>query len=48
MLTIPEHLSTPAVFSWVRVAKLFAFGIVFCRLLFVVFILAHLRFTASD
>jgi hypothetical protein len=51
--TLPEHLCSPLDFSEVRVARSLAFCIVFCRSLFVVFLLAivlsvFLRFTAAD
>ena len=35
MLTLPEHLSSPPVFSVVRVAQSLVFCLVFCVLLFV-------------
>ena len=35
LLTIPEHLSSPPVFSKVRVARSFVFDVVFCKSLFV-------------
>jgi len=35
LLTLPEHLSSPPVFSVVRVAGSLVFCVVFCRLLFV-------------
>ena len=50
LLTLPEHLSSPLVFS---VAWSFIFCVMFCRLLFVLFLLAivffvTVRFTAFD
>ena len=55
-LTLPEHLSSPMVFSVVRVAPSFVFYVVFCILLFVsssffplvIVLSARLRFTISD
>ena len=38
LLTLPEHLSSPQVFSGVRVAQSLAFFVVFCRSLFVLFL----------
>jgi hypothetical protein len=35
LLTLPEHLSTPQMFSVVRVARSFVFCVVFCASLFV-------------
>ena len=50
--TLPGHLSLPSVFRGVRVARSLVFYVVFCRLLFVLFLLTIvlyvLRFTASD
>ena len=50
--TLPENLSSPLIFSVVRVARLLVFSVVFCRLLFVLFlltiVLSVLRFTDSD
>ena len=40
ILTFPEHMSSPPVFSAVRVARSLVFYAVFCRLLFVLFLLA--------
>ena len=37
LFTLPEHLSSPPVFSWVRVALSLVFCVVFCRSLFFVF-----------
>jgi hypothetical protein len=31
LFTLPEHLSSPPVFSWVRVALSLVFCVVFCR-----------------
>jgi hypothetical protein len=39
LLTLPEHLSSPPVFSGVRVARYLVFSVVFCRLLLVHFLL---------
>jgi hypothetical protein len=51
--TLPKHLSSPPVFSGVRFDQSYVFCVVFCRSLFVLFLLAivlsvHLRFTDSD
>ena len=51
-LTLPEHLSSPPVFSGSFVARYLVFCVMFCRLLFVLFLLAIvlyilLRFTTS-
>jgi len=52
LLTIPEHPSSHPVFNGVRVAWSLVFCVMFCRSLFVLFLLAIewsvLRFTASD
>jgi len=55
LLTIPEHLSSPPVFSDVRVARSLIFCVVICRWLFVLFTFLFaivlsvlLRFTASE
>jgi hypothetical protein len=42
LLTLPEHLSSPPVFSGVCVAWSLVFCVVFCRSLFVLFLLAIL------
>ena len=34
LLTLPEHMNSPPVFSGVRVARSLVFGVVFCRSLF--------------
>jgi hypothetical protein len=55
-LTLPEHLSSPMVFSVVRVAPSSVFCVVFCRLLLVllsffplvIVLSARLRFAISD
>ena len=52
-LTLLEHLSSPPVFSGIRVAQSLVFCVMFCRQFFVLFHLAIalsvvLRFTASD
>jgi len=52
LLTRPEHLSSPS-FSWVRVVRSLVFCVMFCRSLFVIFLLTNvlsllLRFTASN
>jgi len=47
LLTFPEHLSSPVVFSGVRVAR----SLVFCIsvfVLFLAFVFSVLRFTVSD
>jgi hypothetical protein len=36
-MTLPEHLSSPPVFSGVRVAHSLVFCVVFCRSVFVLF-----------
>ena len=38
LLTIPEHLSSPPVFSEVRIARSLVLCVVFCRLLYVPFL----------
>jgi hypothetical protein len=50
LLTLPDHLSSPPVFSGVRVARSVVFCVVFCRSLFVLLaiVLSVLRFTDSD
>ena len=56
LLTLPEHLSSPSVFSGVRVARSLVFSVVFCRPLLVFLTIfrldialpVHLRFTVSD
>jgi hypothetical protein len=35
LLTLPEHMTSPPVFSWVHVDRSFVFCVVFCRSLFV-------------
>jgi hypothetical protein len=35
LLTLPDHMSSPSVFSGVRIAQSLVFCVVFCRLLFV-------------
>ena len=35
LLTLPEHLRSPLVFGWVRVAYFLVFFVVLCELLFV-------------
>jgi hypothetical protein len=39
LLTIPEHLSSPPVFSGIRVTRSLVFCVMFCRSLFVSFVL---------
>ena len=51
--TLPEHLSSPPVFSGIRVARSFVFCLMFGRSSFVLFLLTIvlsvlLHFTASD
>ena len=51
--TLPKHLSSPPVFSGVRFDQSYVFCVVFCRSLFVLFLLiivlsALLRITAFD
>ena len=51
LITLPEHLSSVSVFSWVRVAQSVVFCIMFCRsvcLLCICVLSVFLRFTASD
>jgi hypothetical protein len=53
LFTLPEHLSSPPVFSGVRVTRSLVLYVMFCRSLFVLFLLAFvlsvlLRFTDSD
>ena len=40
LLTIPEHLRSPPVFSGIRVARSLVFCVMFCRSLFIIFLLA--------
>ena len=51
-LTLPKHLTSPPVFSGVCVAQSLVFCVVFCRSLFVLFLLtivfSVLQFTDSD
>jgi len=52
LLTLPEHLISPHIFCEVRVAQSLVFCVVFCRLLFVLFLLmitlsVHLLFTTT-
>ena len=51
--TLPEHLNAPSIFSGVCTARSLIFYVMFCRLLFVLFLYAIvlsvlLQFTASD
>jgi len=51
--TLPEHMSSPPIFSGVRVAPSLVFCVMFCRLLFVLFLSATVlavfrRFATSD
>jgi len=39
LLTLPEHLSSPPIFSGVRVAQSLGFCVLYCRSIFVLFIL---------
>ena len=52
LLPFPEHLCSPPDFSEVRVTRALVFCVVFCRSLFVLFLLAIVlfvfRFTDSD
>ena len=52
LLILPGHQSSPPVFSGVRVARVLDLCVMFCRSLFVLFLLAIvlvvLRFTDSD
>ena len=53
LLTLPVQPSPSPVFSWVRVTRSLVFCVVFCRSLFVLFLLAVvlsvlLRFSVSD
>ena len=52
LITLPEHLDSPPVLSGVRVAQSSVFCVMFCRSLFVLFllviVLSVLRSTASD
>ena len=50
LLSLTEHLSSPPVFSMVRVARSVVFCVMFCISLFVLLsiVLSVLRFTASD
>ena len=56
LLTLPEHLSSPSIFSGVRITRSLVLCVMFCRLLFVLlsfFLLAIVlsvlfRFTDSD
>jgi hypothetical protein len=40
LLTLPEHMSSPPGFSGVHTARSFVFCVMFCRSLFVLFLLA--------
>ena len=40
LLTIPEHLRSPPVFSGIHVARSLVFCVMFCRSLFIIFLLA--------
>ena len=40
LLTIPEHLRSTPVFSGIRVARSLVFCVMFCRSLFIIFLLA--------
>ena len=51
--TLPEHMSSLSIFSWVRIAQSLVFCVMFCGSLLVLFLLAivlsvFLRITASD
>ena len=53
LLTLPEHMSSPPVFSEIHVARPLVLCVLFCRSLFVLFLLfivlsVLLRFTDSD
>ena len=53
LLALPEHMRSPPVFNRVHVAQSLVFYVVFCRSLFVLFLLVIvlsvlLRFTASN
>ena len=53
LLTLPKHLSSPPVFSGIRVTRSLVLSVMFCRSLFVLFLLAivlsvFLLFTDSD
>jgi hypothetical protein len=53
LLILPEHPSSPPVFSGVNVTRSFVFCVVFCNSLFVLFLsvivlFVFLRFTVSD
>jgi hypothetical protein len=50
VLTLLEHLTSPSVFSWVRVARSIVMCLMFCRSLFVLlsFALSVLLFMACD
>jgi hypothetical protein len=50
LLTFPEHLNSPPIFSGVRVAQFLIFGAVLCRSLFVLLpiVLSVHRFTGFD
>ena len=53
LLTLPEHMSSPPIFSAVHVTRSLVFICMFCRSLFVLFLLAIvlfvlLRYTDSD
>ena len=52
-ITLAEHMSSPPVFSWVRATRFLVLYVVFCRSLFVLFLLAIvlsvlIRFRDSD
>ena len=46
-LSLPEHMSSPSVFSGVSIAPSLVFCVMFCRSLFVLFILA-IALSVSD
>ena len=52
MLTLPEHMSSPLIFSGVCVTRSEVYCVMFCKSLYVLFLLAIvlsvLRFTDSD
>ena len=50
LLSIPEHMSSPPVLSWVCVTRSLVLCVMFCRSLFVLLtiVLSVLRFTDSD
>ena len=47
LLTLPEHLISPPVFSRIRVTRSLVFSVVFCKSFFVLVVLFLLAFVLS-